>query len=167
MGCANALHVLDALAVTAGPDMPTPVLGGIVEMVKDPYGFWERQRTLSFPGLSWHSIVGVFTVFVTDAAISRHVFNHNSEVGVVPSLRLCWLVRTAGWAARAGWEGPLVTAVPLPLTCPPLACHVDRRLGKRKRLCPYLWLTARLHLCVEHGKWGWACEMVWTSHAPL
>eukprot|EP00798_Chlamydomonas_sp_ICE-L_P016403 gene16403-22610_t len=32
----------------------------------------------SFPGLSWQSIVGVFTVFVTDAQISRHVFNHNS-----------------------------------------------------------------------------------------
>mmetsp|Transcript_1696 Transcript_1696/g.4250 ORF Transcript_1696/g.4250 Transcript_1696/m.4250 type:complete len:559 (+) Transcript_1696:128-1804(+) len=62
-----------------GPNLPTPVLGGIVEMVKDPYGFWERQRTLSFPGLSWHSIVGVFTVFVTDASISRHVFSHNSE----------------------------------------------------------------------------------------
>lgn len=47
-------------------------------MVKDPYGFWEKQRLFSFPGMSWHSIVGVFTIFVTDAAISRHVFNHNS-----------------------------------------------------------------------------------------
>lgn len=60
-----------------GPDSVTPVLGGIVEMVKDPYGFWEKQRLMSFPGMSWHSIVGVFTIFVTDAAISRHVFNHN------------------------------------------------------------------------------------------
>ncbi len=47
-------------------------------MVKDPYGFWEKQRLFSFPGMSWHSIVGVFTIFVTDPAICRHVFNHNS-----------------------------------------------------------------------------------------
>lgn len=57
----------------------TPILGGIVEMVKDPYTFWERQRQYSFPGLSWHSLVGQFTVFVTDAALCRHVFNHNSK----------------------------------------------------------------------------------------
>ena len=34
-----------------------------------------------FDGCSWLlvcSIVGTFTIFVTDAAISRHVFNHNS-----------------------------------------------------------------------------------------
>jgi cytochrome P450 family 710 subfamily A protein len=49
-------------------------------MIKDPYGFWEKQRKLSFPGMSWNSLVGTFTVFVTDAAISRHVFNHNSKV---------------------------------------------------------------------------------------
>jgi hypothetical protein len=48
-------------------------------MIKDPYGFWERQRRYSFPGLSWTSIVGKFTVFVTDPAIIRHVFNHNSK----------------------------------------------------------------------------------------
>mmetsp|Transcript_22957 Transcript_22957/g.50366 ORF Transcript_22957/g.50366 Transcript_22957/m.50366 type:complete len:531 (+) Transcript_22957:194-1786(+) len=61
-----------------GPGFVTPILGGIVEMVKDPYGFWEKQRKYSFPGMSWHSLVGTFTVFVTDPAISRHVFNHNS-----------------------------------------------------------------------------------------
>jgi len=74
------LTVVPPGAAHAGPDLVIPVLGGIVEMVKDPYGFWEKQRCMSFPGLSWHSIVGVFTVFVTDAAISRHVFNHNSKV---------------------------------------------------------------------------------------
>lgn len=62
----------------AGPEFVTPVIGGIVEMVKDPYGFWEKQRKFSFPGMSWHSIVGVFTIFVTDPALCRHVFNHNS-----------------------------------------------------------------------------------------
>ncbi len=49
-------------------------------MIKDPYGFWERQRKYSFPGLSWHSIVGTFTVFITDPVVSRHAFNNNSKV---------------------------------------------------------------------------------------
>lgn len=37
-----------------GPEYVWPIAGGIVEMVKDPYGFWERQRLYSFPGMSWH-----------------------------------------------------------------------------------------------------------------
>lgn len=61
-----------------GPETVTPILGGIIEMVKDPYAFWEKQRKYACPGMSWQSIVGVFTVFVTDAQICRHVFNHNS-----------------------------------------------------------------------------------------
>ncbi|GAX72950.1 hypothetical protein CEUSTIGMA_g405.t1 [Chlamydomonas eustigma] len=69
-----------------GPEYVTPFLGGIVEMVKDPYGFWEKQRKYSFPGMSWHSIVGVFTIFVTDAAISRHVFNHNGADSLLMQL---------------------------------------------------------------------------------
>ena len=27
-----------------GPKSVVPLVGGIVEMVKDPYGFWEKQR---------------------------------------------------------------------------------------------------------------------------
>ena len=73
------------LVVAAGPKSVTPVVGGIVEMVKDPYGFWEKQRLMSFPGMSWHSLLGVFTIFVTDPAISRHVFSHNSKVRVAES----------------------------------------------------------------------------------
>ncbi|KAG2482695.1 hypothetical protein HYH03_018401 [Edaphochlamys debaryana] len=68
-----------------GPSVVTPFLGGIVEMVKDPWTFWEKQRLYSFPGMSWNSIVGVFTIFVTDAALSRYVFSHNSN----DSLLLC------------------------------------------------------------------------------
>lgn len=63
----------------AGPDRVTPVLGGIVEMVKDPYGFWERQLQYAPSGMSWNSLVGTFTVFVTDPAVCRHVFNNNSK----------------------------------------------------------------------------------------
>lgn len=62
-----------------GPSRVTPVLGGIMEMIKDPYGFWERQRLYSFPGMSWNSIFGIFTIFVTDAALSRHIFSQNSN----------------------------------------------------------------------------------------
>jgi hypothetical protein len=54
-----------------------PFLGGIVDMVKDPHAFWERQRAYAFPGLSVNSIVTKFTVMVTDPATIRHVFNHN------------------------------------------------------------------------------------------
>lgn len=64
----------------------TPIIGGIVEMVKDPYGFWERQRLYSFPGMSWNSIVGIFTVFVTDPALSRYVFSHNSSDSLLLAL---------------------------------------------------------------------------------
>lgn len=72
--------------VLPGPGLVTPVLGGILDMIKDPYGFWERQRLYNSQGLSWHSIVGVFTVFVTDPAISRHVFNNNSKETLLMAL---------------------------------------------------------------------------------
>ncbi|KAF8056740.1 CYP710A1 [Scenedesmus sp. PABB004] len=62
-----------------GPAATVPFLGGIVEMVRDPHGFWERQRAYAFPGLSWNAIVTKFTVMVTDPATIRHVFNHNSK----------------------------------------------------------------------------------------
>eukprot|EP00877_Chromochloris_zofingiensis_P010637 jgi/Chrzof1/5827/Cz16g17100.t1 len=61
-----------------GPGYTVPFLGGIVDMVRDPHAFWEKQRAYSFPGLSWNSIVTKFTVMVTDPALIRHVFNHNS-----------------------------------------------------------------------------------------
>lgn len=65
--------------VTTGPKSAVPFLGGIVEMVKDPYGFWERQRLYATTGLSWNSIIGRFTVFVTDPHLVRHVFSFNSD----------------------------------------------------------------------------------------
>lgn len=65
--------------VLPGPNLATPVLGGIFEMIRDPYSFWERQRKWSFPGMSWNSMLGSFSIFVTDPAISRHVFNANSK----------------------------------------------------------------------------------------
>ncbi|MEW5312037.1 MAG: hypothetical protein WDW38_003700 [Sanguina aurantia] len=65
--------------VLPGPRSAVPFLGGIVEMVRDPYGFWERQRLYATTGLSWNSIIGRFTVFVTDPTLVRHVFSFNSD----------------------------------------------------------------------------------------
>lgn len=62
-----------------GPSATLPFLGSIVDMVKDPHAFWEKQRAYAFPGLSWNSIVTKFTVMVTDPATIRHVFNNNSK----------------------------------------------------------------------------------------
>uniref|UniRef100_A0A7S0V0I1 C-22 sterol desaturase n=1 Tax=Polytomella parva TaxID=51329 RepID=A0A7S0V0I1_9CHLO len=70
----------------SGPKYVVPFIGGIVEMVKNPYKFWEKQRLYSFPGYSWHSLAGQFSVFVTDAALCRHIFNHNSEDSLLLAL---------------------------------------------------------------------------------
>lgn len=69
-----------------GPGYATPFLGGIVPMVMDPVGFWEKQANLSFPGFSWNSLVGKFTIFVTDASLVRHVFNHNGKDSLLMAL---------------------------------------------------------------------------------
>jgi sterol 22-desaturase len=44
-------------------------------MVKDPFGFWERQRALSDPGFSFNSLGGKMMVFVTDAAKTREILS--------------------------------------------------------------------------------------------
>ncbi|KAG2439008.1 hypothetical protein HYH02_006537 [Chlamydomonas schloesseri] len=89
-----------------GPSSVTPIIGGIVEMVKDPYGFWERQRLYSFPGMSWNSIVGIFTVFVTDPALSRYVFSHNSSDSLLLALHpnAEWILGKTNIAFMSGPE---------------------------------------------------------------
>lgn len=54
-----------------GPAYVTPFLGSIIEMVKDPHGFWTRQCSYAPSGLSCNSIMGKFTVMVTDPDIMR------------------------------------------------------------------------------------------------
>ena len=56
-----------------GPSFPLPFLGGLIEMVKDPYAFWERQRVYSERGVSYNSLFGQFIVFVTDPVKSREL----------------------------------------------------------------------------------------------
>ena len=63
-----------------GPWISIPFLGGIVEMIVNPTAFWDRQRVWAATsgGLSWNSLVGIFTVFSAKAKISRKILTKNS-----------------------------------------------------------------------------------------
>lgn len=63
----------------AGPGFAVPIIGSIVEMVKNPYEFWEKQRLFNPNGLSWNSIAGQFMVMSTNTEITRKIFSHNGE----------------------------------------------------------------------------------------
>ena len=63
----------------AGPFTALPIVGGVVTMIKDPYGFWERQRQYSPHGYSWLAILNQFVVFVTRADLCHKIFATNSE----------------------------------------------------------------------------------------
>jgi hypothetical protein len=57
-----------------GPSRVTPFLGGLVEMVMDPYSFWERQKdaaNVTNPGYSYNSLAGKMILTVTDAGARR------------------------------------------------------------------------------------------------
>lgn len=63
----------------AGPLFATPIVGGVIEMIRDPYGFWERQRQYNPHGYSWVAILTQFVVFVTRADLCHKIFASNSE----------------------------------------------------------------------------------------
>ncbi len=50
---------------------------GIVEMVLDPYAFWESQRLFSPEGLSWNSIAGYVMVYSANAAVTSEILKSN------------------------------------------------------------------------------------------
>ncbi|PSC76027.1 cytochrome P450 [Micractinium conductrix] len=63
-----------------GPDHVTPFLGGLVEMVMDPYAFWEKQKNaagVTNPGYSYNSLFGKMIVTVTDADKTRELLAVN------------------------------------------------------------------------------------------
>ncbi|EIE22849.1 cytochrome P450, C-22 desaturase [Coccomyxa subellipsoidea C-169] len=62
-----------------GPSYAVPLVGGVVQMVLDPYKFWEDQRKAAFPGLSYNSILGKLMVFSTDVDVSRRMLSVNDE----------------------------------------------------------------------------------------
>ncbi|KAK7195395.1 cytochrome p450-like protein [Novymonas esmeraldas] len=63
----------------AGPLTAIPVVGGVVTMIKDPYGFWERQRQYEPHGYSWLAILTQFVVFVTRTDLCHKIFSTNGE----------------------------------------------------------------------------------------
>ncbi|GJD10177.1 Cytochrome P450 [Galdieria sulphuraria] len=75
-----------------GPSFTLPFLGSIIEMVKNPYQFWEKQRLLDPQGVSANFLVGRITLFVTDSALVRAILNNNSArtflLALHPSARL-------------------------------------------------------------------------------
>jgi cytochrome P450 family 710 subfamily A protein len=74
-----------------GPTIAIPVIGAIVEMVKNPYAFWERQRLFNPNGLSWNSICGQFMIFSTKTEVTKTIFMNNGE----DSFRL--FLHPSGW----------------------------------------------------------------------
>ncbi|GJQ13956.1 hypothetical protein GpartN1_g5747.t1 [Galdieria partita] len=75
-----------------GPSFTLPFLGSIIEMVKNPYQFWEKQRMFDPQGVSANFLVGRITLFVTDSALVRAILNNNSArtflLALHPSARL-------------------------------------------------------------------------------
>lgn len=67
-----------------GPAFSIPFIGQTVQMVMQPFKFYERQEKLG--PLSWNSAGGKFIMFSQAAGITRHVFNNAKG-----SLRL-WLI---------------------------------------------------------------------------
>jgi len=61
-----------------GPTLVIPLLGGIIDMVRDPYTFWEQQRQYAIHGVSWNSILGKYTLFSTKADHCQKIFMYNS-----------------------------------------------------------------------------------------
>lgn len=73
----------------------TPFLGGLVEMVMDPYSFWERQKdaaNVTNPGYSYNSLAGKMILTITDAGTRRR--------GATPRAS----VRSAARGPREPWS---------------------------------------------------------------
>eukprot|EP00760_Papus_ankaliazontas_P038493 PhM_4_TR9144/c0_g1_i1/m.90240/K09832/CYP710A; sterol 22-desaturase len=60
-----------------GPKFVMPLVGGLIDMIRNPYAFWEQQRLYNPNGLSWNSIIGMFMLFSTRAETSQKIFAMN------------------------------------------------------------------------------------------
>ena len=49
---ANACRRTKSGKLLPGPSVAVPLVGGVAEMVLNPYKFWEDQRKTSFPGMT-------------------------------------------------------------------------------------------------------------------
>ena len=59
-----------------GPSFAVPLVGGVVDMVLNPFRFWEDQQKMSFPGMS---------------SALKHVILADTCLHVYP----CWLFHIA------------------------------------------------------------------------
>ncbi|KAA8495112.1 Cytochrome P450 [Porphyridium purpureum] len=62
-----------------GPVIAMPFIGSILNMTADPFGFWNAQRDYAPSGISWNSIVGYFSVLVTEPEAVRTILNNNGD----------------------------------------------------------------------------------------
>lgn len=72
-----------------GPTHVIPLVGGLVRMVMDPYGYWENLRQQAMgggSGLSYDSLVGKMMVFLTDADKCREVMAVNDPTRMMMTL---------------------------------------------------------------------------------
>ena len=58
-----------------GPRGITPLVGGLLKMLFDPYDFWDMQG--KYGKISTNSLFGQFVVFSADTDVSRKIFMNN------------------------------------------------------------------------------------------
>jgi len=116
---------MTAPGVVCPPGLFVPLVGSIVDMVRDPYGYWERQRKLSPAGLSKFFLLGKTVFFTTDTDISRRVLMNNGpdSLQMVRAQSLQQALQRAGGGARR-WP----TGGPGPRMCPGAAWNRRFRL---------------------------------------
>jgi len=65
-----------------GPNFVVPFFGSVLQMVYDPFGFWDKQDKLG--PLSWNSLAGNFMLFTQKSELSQIIFknaaNYNFQV---------------------------------------------------------------------------------------
>lgn len=69
-----------------GPSWVVPFVGGLIEMIKDPAGFWEKQRLYCPEGLSANYLLGTFMIFSTNNDVNRAVLSNNGDKGFIMAL---------------------------------------------------------------------------------
>mmetsp|Transcript_6661 Transcript_6661/g.19183 ORF Transcript_6661/g.19183 Transcript_6661/m.19183 type:complete len:518 (+) Transcript_6661:369-1922(+) len=138
-----------------GPKFAVPLLGCIIEMVMDPFGFWDRQREAENPGLTYNSIVGKFMVMVNDTDVMRKVFSVNEPssllMAVHPSAK-----NILGPANLAFMHGPAHKAIRRSFlalfTKKALATYVQLQDGIiRRHLADWMWNHEGKEFDIKHA----------------
>ena len=120
-------------------------MGGIVEMVRDPFGFWEKQRVLNAYGVSKFSLLGKLVLFSTDTDVSRRILTHNGP----DALEMA--------RARSTIGSLLAVSLSAGLALPPCGPGC-RGLPSLRRICPLQavhpsgkWILGPNNLAFMHG----------------